>query len=82
MITGRQIADRGTNLLDHPGGFMSEHRGGMERVQPLDEMKIAVAHASGGGPDHDLVLARFVDVDVFYFERLLGTMENGSFHAQ
>jgi hypothetical protein len=53
----------------------------MERVQPLDEMKIAVAHASGGGPDHDLMLARFVDVDVFDLERLLGTMEYGSFHA-
>jgi hypothetical protein len=44
-------------------------------------MEIAVAHASGGGPHHDLMLARFVDVDVFYLERLLGTMEYGSFHA-
>ena len=82
MITGRQIADRGTNLLDHAGRFMSEHRGSMERIQPLNEMKIAVAHASRGGPHHHLMLARFVEVDVFDLERLLGTVEYGSFHAR
>ena len=51
------------------------------RVQPLDEMQIAVAHAGRGGAHEDLMILRIINIDLLDGERLMGTMENGGLHS-
>ena len=75
MVARLQIGDGLADLLDDAGGLVTENRGRGMRIQSLDEMQIAVAHAGRGGADEDLVILRIIDVDLLDGQRLIGTME-------
>jgi hypothetical protein len=68
-------------IIDDSRRFMAEYRGRGMRVQSFDEMQIAVADAGRSGANQDLVILRIVDIDLFDFQRLIGTMKYCGLHS-
>jgi hypothetical protein len=56
--------------LDDSCRLVPENRGRLEREQPMDIVKIAVADPAGDGPNQDLARGGAVYIDLFDRERL------------
>src|SRR5208282_2315927 len=80
VVTGLEVRDLRADLLDDAGGLVAEDRGGRPHVQPVHEMKIAVAYAAGDRAHGDFARFGFVDIDLLDREWLAGPVEDGSFH--
>jgi hypothetical protein len=59
---------------------VAEDRGRRPKVQPVHEMKIAMAYAAGDRAHDDFARFGFVDIDLLDGEWLTGTVEDSSFH--
>src|SRR4029453_16492379 len=75
---GHVRADR----FDNAGGLVAEDRGGRELIIAVDEVQVAMAHATGDRAHEDLALDGLRDLDVLDGEWLLGTVEHGGFHGR
>ena len=59
---------------------MPEHDRERRRVEPLDEMQIAVAQPGEGGAQHHLAALRLLDRDILDRQRLVRLMQDSGFH--
>jgi hypothetical protein len=50
------------------------------RIQPVDKMQIAMAHASRGGADQHFMFVRIVNINLLNRQGLMGTPKNCSLH--
>src|SRR5208282_3441105 len=80
VVTGLEVRDLRADFLDDAGGLVAEDRGRLPEVQPVHEMKIAMAYAAGDRAHDDFARFGFVDIDLLDREWLLGAMEDGGFH--
>ena len=81
VIARLELCDVRADRFDDAGGLVAEDRGGREGIEPVDEVEVAVAHATRDRAHEDLAPDRLRDVDVLDGERFLGTMEHGGTHA-
>jgi hypothetical protein len=82
MIAALQLGDLGPDRLHDSGRLVPEDGRRRKRIVAVDEVKIAVTDTRGDRAHQDLAPQRPVDVDVLDRERLLRTVEHGSFHER
>ena len=64
VVAGLHVGHLLADFLDDAGGLMPEHRGRGIRIEAVDEMQVAVAHAAGDGLEQNFAVLRLVDLDV------------------
>jgi len=81
MIAGLHVRHQLADLLDDPGGLMSEHGRRGIWVQPIDEVEVAVADTRRRRVHEHFARHRLIDVNLLDREWLMRPVENGSFHG-
>ena len=80
MVARLDIGDVLADRLDDAGAFVPEHDRGRGRIEPLDEVQIAMAKPGKGGAQHDFAAPRLLQRDVLDRQRLVRRVQDGGFH--
>src|SRR5262249_58308591 len=80
VVAGFELVHLGSDGLDDAGRLVAQNRRRRKRIEPVDEVQIAVAHARRHGAHEHLATERRVDLDVFDRQRLVRAMEYGRFY--
>ncbi len=65
MVARLEVSDGLADLLDDSGRLVAEHGGHRMRVEAFDEVQVTMTYARRRRADQDLVVPRFVDVNLF-----------------
>lgn len=76
VVTHLDVADLGSDRLDHTRTLMAQHHGGWH-VEAVTHHDIGVTDADAGNPHAHLELARRRDLDRFHLERLAQLANHG-----
>ncbi|MNF46167.1 hypothetical protein D3C84_273220 [compost metagenome] len=81
MIAGLDRTHFGADLLDHTGGFMTQHHRAGIGKRAVDDVQVRVAHTHRFSADQHFARTRFADAHLFDDQRGSNLMEYGSFHG-
>ena len=79
VVAGLEVADIVADRLDDARRLVAQHRRQRVRVQPLDEMQVAVAQARHRGAHQHLAAPGLFDGDVLDAQGLVRGMQDGGF---
>ena len=80
MVAGLHVGNLVTDGFNDAGRFVPEDGRCRERIEHVNEVEVAGAHAGGHGLDEDFVALGLIDIDLFDGEGLMRPVENGGFH--
>ena len=81
MVARLDVSDVAPDFLDHTCRLVAKHDRHRRGVLALDEMQVAVAQTGDRGAHEHLARAGVVDLDILDGERLVGGVEDSSFHG-
>ena len=80
MVARLDVGDVLPHLLHDPCGLVTENDRELGRIQPLDEVQVAVTDARRGGTNQYLAWSRFRNRDLLDLQGLAHLTEYGCFH--